>query len=273
MTNDELQTLAEELSRLDRDKDFERARAIESEIAEYELGLFKNINGKAYFPLLKTYNGTLPFEKVYDIFIDVLFDLLRRYDPEKASFTTALSYILNRRVKDIFKKPDGYTEEIIFTDLYKTDEDGNEQPFEPTAPNGDPETIHLAGTEFEIFLQIAPLVTLRKEQEKHLSKSKKSYLEGFYTFDATSQTKSGLFDAREVVSENATLFPIMEIVILEYLLHGTFKSMKDVVNNDVRDEKRLEQRNETMQICYSLSKPTVVERNKRYRQLFDAVSV
>ena len=272
MTNEELQRLAVELAGLDRSNDSSRVRTIESEIADYELGFLKSINGKAYFPLLKKHNGKIDYEVFWDVLIRILIDLLKNYDPEKATFITALSNLINVRVYDCFNMPDNQSIERTFTDLEVTVENGKIKPFDPDdfVPIGRPVEEE---SEFDIFLRIAPLVSLRKAQEKHLSKSKKSYFEGFFTFDSTNLVKCKLIDASDVVSENSVLFPIMEIVVLEYLLYGTFRSMNDVVNNAVRDEALLRLRNETIQVCYGLSKPTVVARNKLYRQLFDAVQI
>jgi hypothetical protein len=157
-------------------------------------------------------------------------------------------------------------------DGYKAAEDYDGEVLE-SGGSYEMESLSPPPTEFEIFLSIAPLVALRKTQEKHLPKSKRGFLEGFFTFDTAKQTKDGLFDGGEVIASNDTLFPIMEIVILEYLLDGAFESMRDVVRGAARDTKRLERRNEAMQVCYGLSKPTVVTKNKLYRQLFDAVHV
>ena len=75
-----------------------------------------------------------------------------------------------------------------------------------------------------------------------------------------------------MIAENDLLYPIMELVVLEYLLHGTFAHMHDVAENAVISEKRLDRRNEAMQAFYNISKPTVVDRNKKYRKLWDAVN-
>jgi hypothetical protein len=268
MTNDELQATAEKLAAIRGiESEREQVKTLESQIAEYECGLLKESGGKAYFPLLTRYNGAVPYEEFFDIFTDVLMYLLRNYDPDrisaetemKASFTTAFGYTLNLRMNDYWRKE--YKEREKYNELTVVD---------PPAPDADP--AEQPCTEFELFLRVAPLIALRKNQERHLPKSKKSYFEGFFTFDATAQTKNGLFDEDEIIAENDTLFPLMEFAVLEYLLEGQFESMRDVVENAVKDAKRLERRNETMQICYRLSKPTVVGRNKLYRRLFDAVS-
>ena len=273
MTNEELQERAVELSTLNSVTDSERIRAIETEIVEYETSLLDNRGGKAYFPLLKRSNGVIPLEDFWDIFTDVLVRLLKDYAPAKnATFTTAFSYLLNKRTVDYWKRYYKENKTSSFSSLSKTGDYGEEQARDIPDDTYAPDRPACVADEFELFLLVAPLVALRKEQEKHLAKSKKSYFEGFYTFDAAVQTQKGLFDEDAVISENDVLFPIMEVVILEYLLDGAFVSMKNVVKNSIKDEKRMEQRNETIRNCYSISKPTVVNRNKLYRQLFDAVN-
>jgi hypothetical protein len=273
MTNEKLQQLAVELSGLNRETESERVRAIESAIVDYELGLLKENGGRAYFPLLKRFNGAIPYEAFYDILIDVLLPLLKKYDPaKKATFVTALAFTLGHRVKDYWEENKKNSNVALFGDLGGSSDDGEDIPFDIADETYAPDKAAEATSELEIFLMVATFVALRKAQEQHLSKSKRSYLEGFFTFDTTAQTKGGLFSEQEVVAENDTLFPIMELVVLEYLLEGQFASMRDVVKNTVKDEKRLVQRNETMQICYSLSKTTVVTKNKQYRKLFDAVT-
>ncbi|MCL2147275.1 MAG: hypothetical protein FWH52_05665 [Synergistaceae bacterium] len=281
MTNEHLQELAEELTSLDRDKDSERARTIEVEIVEYELGLLKNINDMAYFPLLKKFNGQLPFEEFYDMFIDVLLHLLRNYDPgkyeseKKASFTTVLSYTINLRANDIIRKRmEKQKNEMPFSVPSEDDDEGVFQSIDISDESNDPGVLIEQSSPFVLFISVAPLITLRKAQEKNLPKSKKSYFEGFYTFDTIDLTKKGIFPGDDVIRENDELFPLMEEVVLNYLLvfHGAFTNMRNVVYNDIKDENLLKRRIETMQKCYTLSKPTVVGRNQRYRVLFSAVS-
>ena len=195
--------------------------------------------------------------------------MLKNYNPEKGQFTTALMFIVRNRLKDYYSaaKKKSENEESYEGRLENLGESG-----EISGGSDFTDSFGTPRSEFEAFRSVAPHVALRKTQEKHLSKSKRSYMDGFFTFDATAQTKKGLFDKNEVIADNDLLFPIMELIILEYLLYGTFTHMSDVANNTVKDEKRLDQRNETMQVCYSISKPTVVIRNKLYRQLWNAVN-
>jgi hypothetical protein len=271
MTNEDIQVLAEELSKLDREKDSERIRDIEGAICAHELGLLKNSGGKADFPLLgRKYNCRLPFDAFYDIFTNELLKLLKNYNPESAKFLHALMFYVTNRCKDYYTAQNKKSaNEGSYEERLETLGDKGELPDK----NSDfAKTYESPKSEFEVFCRVAPLVALRKAQEQHLAKSKRAYFEGFFTFDTTAQTKKCLFDRDDVVAENETLFPIMETIVLEYLLVGVFAHMRDVADNAVRDAQRLDRRNETMQDCYNLSKPTVVDRNKRYRRLWDAVN-
>ena len=271
MTKERLQELAEELAGLDKEKDSARIRTLENEIADYEHGLLKNIKGKAYFPLLKIRNGQIPFEEFYSIFADVLMEVLRGYKPEKAKFTTALSYRLNLRVNDYFKELKKAQNVITLTDLSSENSNGEDSKFEIEDDSYEKYFILEEESEFDFYLRIALLIAIRKAQEKHLNKSKRSYFEGFFTFDTVKLIiNNEVLDADGLVKENDTLFPIMEIIVLEYMLYGSFRTMLDIAENELRDSKLLNQRNETMQACYKLSKPTVVGRNKLYMQFWTA---
>jgi hypothetical protein len=272
MTNETLQALAEELSSLDRVSDIARIKTIENAIAEYELGLLKNNGGKAYFPLLKKHNNAIPYEAFYDVFVSALISLLKSYDPAKATFATALAHRLNLRCEDCWR--DLYKQKQVahFSDLRQSNDGGETREFDIADDTYAPDRLLDQSDEFALFFSLAPFVALLKEEEKHLSKARRSFFEGFFTFDTTAQTKRDLFDGSAVIAKNDILFPIMELVVLEYLLEGSFTHMRDVVENAVKDPAQLLRRNETMQACYGLSKPTVVNRNKRYKQLFSSLS-
>ncbi|MDR2132073.1 MAG: hypothetical protein LBP30_01870 [Clostridiales Family XIII bacterium] len=272
MNNEELQALAVELAALDRERDCERVRTIQEKIAEYEFSLVnQGGNGKAYFPLLRRFNGAFDIDVFFDAFTDALMSALEKYRPEKgATFVTLFARILDFRLRDAYAALQEDISNIVSPSA--SDED-NENNIINTAPdkNNEMEAFGVPQTEFEIFMEIVPLIALRKEQEKHLAKQKRAYFEGFFTFDVTKQTREGLFSETEVTSENDALFPIMEIVVLEYLMTGTFGHMRDIARNPVKDGDLLNKRNDAMCVCYDLSKPTVVNRNKKYRELFDAI--
>jgi hypothetical protein len=301
MTNDDVQRLADELITLDPVLDRSRAVTIRNEIIVHIFGFVKQkeylfFDKKSqtqttedfyYVPLVKKCVAADVFFKTLDGLLG--WDAKRNewgYKPVRndkdgrVPFLGALHSLFSMRGiyenklrehsdNDISSSLEAMQEK--FGDSSEIADDYNEYEAIEDYDGETIESLSPPPTEFEIFLRIAWLVALRKTQEKHLPKSKRSFLEGFFTFDTTKQTKDGLFDGGEVIANDDTLFPIMEIVLLEYLLDGTFESMRDVVRGAVRDIKRLERRNEAIQVCYDLSKPTVVIKNKLYRQLFDAV--
>ena len=261
MSNDELQQLAEELARLDRSKDFGRAAVLEREIADFEFKKLKNWGGKAYFPLLKKYNGAIPIDDFTEIFIDVLMGLLRRYKPEKGPFAAALSYQLNNRVKDYFinlAKQNG----MVYIDYVDQDGQTLEIPDPVDFTEGIGEDLK---TEIRVFVRLAPLVEEQKKKDEHVAK--KLWFERFYSFDLTKTVKNDPDCANEAVSVNDKIFPIMEVILLKFLMYGEFTEMRDVVDNIIKDVKMLDKRNETIQKCYNVSKPTVCVRNSSYFEL------
>ena len=262
MSNDELQIMAEVLASLDRSKDSARAAALEHQIVEFEHDKLKNYGGRAYFPLLKKHNGVIPFDCFYDIFIDVLMGLLRRYKPEKGPFVAALSFQLNNRVKDYFSKL-ANEKGTVYIGFPEDDSQTLEipDPEDFTDDIGEELT-----TEIRVFARLAPLVEEQKKKDAHIAK--KMWFERFFTFDVTKTVKSDPQCADEAVSVNCALFPVMEAILLEYLMEGAFGHMRDVVVNMVRDVKLLDKRNEVIQKCYKVSKPTVCDRNAKYFEIF-----
>jgi hypothetical protein len=157
--------------------------------------------------------------------------------------------------------------------------DGEEVDVFDTIPDGGFHIDDHLATEFELYCRLAVIIAERKKQEEHLSKNKRGHFEGFFTVDTVRFAKGAAegkrvivkFSEEELSFQNNLLFPIMEIVVLEYLMEGSFAHMRDVSQNKLRDVKSLNKRNETMCACYGLSKPTVVKRNKAYMELLNAV--
>jgi hypothetical protein len=274
MANDELQKLAEELAGLDRGAESARAAALEERIAEFEISRLKKINGKAFFPLLKQSNGKIPYEDFWDIFISVLYKLLREYNPEKATFTTALSFLLSKRMSDYYKKlsKEGWTGSIDWPE-----EDGGTVEISALVefPIDDWDNLpsNVNAEEFSkeilLFVRLAPLVAEQKKADKHVTK--KMWFERFFTFDVTKVVKDDSVCAKDAVLVNDKIFPLMEILLLKYLLEDTevgFTHMRDVADAALRDVKLLDKRNEVICRCYNVSKPTVCKRNDAYFKTF-----
>jgi hypothetical protein len=261
---DEVNKLGCELTILNRDKDAARIRSICARITEIELGFLKDgPKGTAYFPLLKTNNINVPYEDFYDILIDVLVGLFCHYRSESASFTTALAYQLNHRVMDYFIKKKKNMELLILDEP-----DENEVTMgEKTADQKTVEDhIEEMTTEFDFLLKLVALVGEIKKKDEHTAE--KLWFERFFTFDVTKMVKTDGLCAEGAIAENELLFPIMETVLLEFLMHGTFTHMRDIVANELKDKKYLGQRNEVIQKCYRVSKPTVCAHNARYYEVF-----
>lgn len=268
MNTGDIQKLAEELASLDRSKDAERISVIETAISLYELEKLKNLNGKAYFPLLKKHNGVIPFDDFYDIFINVLMSLLRGYKPEKGTFITALTFLLNNRVNDcITDLIDRTNNETSLNERLDTLGDAGDLTENTDFTEEAGEEQH---TVIRVFVRLAPIVSEQKKLDKH--RVKKMCFERFYTFDVVKTVKNEKDAAEESVKAkvNNTIFPIIkpEMVLLEYLMHGTFSHMRDVAGNEMKDVKLLNKRIEVIQKCYHVSKPTVCERNAKYYDIF-----
>ena len=269
----EVQNWAEELGRLDA-TETARKITLEEKIVAFEFSLLKEFNGKAYFPLTKNFNGKFEYEEFYDVFIDKLLKVVRSYNPDnlkKATFTTYLRFHLENGLIDLIKKLKKRGIIIIITEITQEDDDGAEYNFDPMDQNWD--FTEYIESEFDIFRRLAPIIAERKKQERHLSKSKKSFFEGFFTFDiAKSLRIDNLIEKSEVCEENALLFFIMELVVLKYLMQGRFAHMCNIAENALKDEKLFKRRGAAIEICYCLTHPTVVTKGKAYKTLFKSVA-
>jgi hypothetical protein len=256
--------------------DRERKLALRNEIWAFEYGLVSERNGRAHFPLLTGNNGKIDIDGFHNALLNVLVELFERFDPSRATFTTALKNRLNKRLIDAFNKQ-AETENNEQSNIAVVD--GEEVDVFDTIPNEGLNIDERLTTEFEHYCRLAEIIAERKKQEEHLSKNKRGYFGGFFTFDTVRFAKGVAegkrvimkFSEEELSFQNNLLFPIMEIVVLEYLMEGSFTHMCDVAQNKLRDVKSLNKRNETMCACYGLSKPTVVKRNKAYMELLKAV--
>jgi hypothetical protein len=271
MTNEQLQELAAELASLNRETDVERVRAIEWAIVDYELGLLKERGGKAYFPLLRKHNVAIPYEAFYDILIDILIPLLKKYDPAKnATFTTALKFYLDKRVADYWKK----------LDKEKSDDDGDEQTVDITDIIAaqdyaeEQSRVRQSETAADAFAAIADAVVMQRELEEHRSKTKRTFIGAFFTHDVTKDIKEDENTAEAAVSKNTQLFPAMEINLLKFLMLGAFAGMRDVADNPLNTGIKLSQRLDNIAACYGVSRQTlgsVGHKEERYNEWLNSV--
>jgi hypothetical protein len=294
MSNEELQSLAEELSRLGRERDYERVMTIRSRIAEYEYSLLKRIYiqvretrethkthkvCKAYFPLLRRFNGIVDFELFYDMFTSVLFGLLENYDPAKgATFATALANILDFRLRDVFTNEKKRYNTVNFSALSGDDDEFDILDILDTIAHTDStedaegmECVEEREAAAYAFMRVVPLIRERKKQEEYLPKKDKNYFGTFFTFDIIRAAKEDEDTASACLLKDAELFPVMEIPLLRHLMRGEFEHMRDVVDNQLRKNDSLRNYKITLATYLELSGPTVVERHKNYINFFNAI--
>ncbi|MDR2749111.1 MAG: hypothetical protein LBC41_00495, partial [Clostridiales bacterium] len=207
MTKETLQALAEELAqKRGNPNEAARCKAILNEICAYEMSMFKQgANGKAYFPLLGEFNGQLDFNVAWDRFTECLLGLLKTYDPNAVSkrgrtstFASSLANRLRWRIINFLRdnksadyedSPDAL-DSMAITDEY----------FEPSV------------TDFDVYIHVAEIIARVKAAEQNYSKSKRSYFEGFFTFDTTKLAKGKVFERDEYLGANDAIFPSLEAV-------------------------------------------------------------
>jgi len=260
---DEVENLAQTLTTLDHEKDSSRISAIKNKIAEIELGILKNYGGKAYFPLLEKFNGTVPYEPFCDIFVDALSYVIHKYNKEKdTTFASFFSFTLNKRVNDSFKEYYS-NKNIVSID----DKDGEYYPVvSALASNDGHGDEKWYKTEIRAFVRIAPFIDEQKKLDRE--RSKKKWFEYFFTFDLTEAVKLYPDCDREAIAANDELFPSTEERMLTYLMDDSFSHMRDVVNNKLRNPKSLNKRIESIANCLGKSHPTIINRNAMYKELF-----
>ena len=286
--NDVIQALAEELAGLSSETDASRIRDIKSRIYKLELDYLKVIDGKADFPLLTKYNRSIPFEDFWNILTDVIGEIMNWYKPNMgSSFVGALKQRLNNRAASYFRNL--YEKESVDGN----EKDDNGKNIKRSRLTSLDEIIEVHGesavpvseTDFTIieneispecivFIRLATLISEQKKIDEHITK--KMFFERFFTFDITKTVKDNDYYAEESYVVNGTLFPVMEIIMLEYIMYGTFFHMRDVVENELKDTQvlgtsdRRGKRGKQYEViceCYNVSKPTVVERHKQYEKL------
>jgi DNA-directed RNA polymerase specialized sigma24 family protein len=227
--------------------------------------LLRNVGGKAYYPLTKRFNRYIEYEDYCDMLYVEIMRLLRSYDPSKSTFTSALRFCMENRCKDWFEKTDRRSHNEM--QIPATDSgDGSEEEID--LPDGT--TYEQQETPFSLFCRVAEIVAERVKQESHLTK--RSYFESFASFDAAKGLRvDGLFTEQEVCDENELLYPIMEHHVLSCLMERPFRHMRNVARNNIPDYSVFDKRLEAIRNCYGISHPTAVNRNKAYKDLFEAI--
>ena len=266
----EIQAMAEELTSLDPVTDKARVHTISWRI----IGSFLNMvdsddRGRAYFPLMRVSHRRIVTHEAFDIILlDELtrLTLMQKYDPEKASFYTALKNRITWRIS---------------THLKGLGKIGIIESLEDHPEVCDTVQVHPEGTgvkaDFESDIPgklraFAILIADNMYKEKHYPGKKMRY-ERFFTYYLSQDVKQYDGVAREAISENDAIFPVMEIILLKYIMDGCFHHMRDVVSNELKNSGVFKNYKRTMEGCYGDSGPTSVDRHKAYQRLKKSVGM
>ena len=268
---DEVEALAKELLP-DSGENTAKITAAKHRIAEIELGLLKEgKNGNAYFPLLRRFNGAIPFDIFVDDFYDVLMSVLKNYDPDKGIKFSAFFYsALNSRVISSYDKFMKWLERN--RPLSDEIEAGNGLEMEDLSP------------EIMAVYTFAPIIADIKKYNDSLKSNGKSgekesiWFERFYTFDTTKAVKEdGVYaEIVKTYDVNKLLFPLMKELLLRFLIIlEEFKHMCDVVDNKLRRDDVLNNYAKTITECYKsekgASERTVINRHKKYKDIMEEI--
>jgi len=305
MSKIDIQGLAERLANLDRvdPSKSEEIKDLELRICDYELSLLKKDGvGNGYFPLLgEIHQGKIPIEELSSILHDALIHLLRNYDPEKkATFATALSFLINKRAIDYFNKTKKKQQrEISAEEIADGRGNAGELGEVYEFPDFESEELGLE-PEVMVFVRLAPLVVEQREMDARRDKSKRVWFESFYTFDVTKLIKKDRDCAEDALKANDYIFPAIEkeTRLLKFLLNSEkgndFSHIRELIERSVnciiilegqektvplcydaenheqcaKCIKLLDKRNKVFQKYYNTSKPTVCTRNDKYFEKF-----
>ena len=290
--NDELQVMAEELVKLDKESDQERIYSIIFNMYEIELNYMvpNKYTGNVFFPLLTKYNNYIEEESFVDVLFDALVKATEKYDPTKSKFYYYFKNTLNYHVADWVRKemkekgrmaPPPGDEYGAHEDYLETTADAamirKRRQNTITTVDDVPDTT--ASDAFEAvaaWLDFAGILEeymqMLQEKAKSVAGDKKyQYLQGFYTFDTTKAVKTDPEIAEVACTYNDILFRLLLMGLLCYLMEGEFRKMLDVVHNPLRVGIELNKRNETLERYFGKSHPTISKFSKKYEDLRSSI--
>ena len=279
--NNAIQELAEELISLDISLDSARIRAIRAQIWLAMYSQIKHTN--------QTHNGSdviiVPLlgtseTWTYDLWYQVLEELCG-YDYKKkcwrykttlpdgrkvASFVTMFKRIMKWRIKNLAVIVEDYDDGFLPTDEEQKVTRGDLEVFRQfTEKNQHTNQKEIV---FERYMKIISVLSENKKKVLHEGKKSQDrhmFFEAFLTFDITKAIKYKILRKTDVNKHNDNLFPLMQILLLQYLMDGTFRQMLDICENTLKPTILLSQRRETIASCYKVSLPTVT----RYANTID----
>jgi len=265
MFND-VQKITEEILLLDYKKDKEVILAKKYEIMTVVLGFSKNKDGKAYYPLLRQeLRGKVPHEDFDQILLNLVEELILndKYDPKRGLFSTALSFLLNNRIITYLKKHKVEFNAISTEEQYDMYGDAG------TIIDSDDDITKILDSSdiVDTLVSFAEIISKNKEMDKGRSKSNKNQFERYFTFYFTKDVKKD-DNLTEIATVNDGLFPVMEKILLEFLMFGNFNHLRDIAANELKNDNYLANYKTTIYRCYGEpSEPTIVKRHKLYQEL------
>jgi len=174
------------------------------------------------------------------------------------------------------KDGDGEDEYYGFESIYP-EHDGEEKEVE--IPDGAPNPEELLfqanrqANRVELFIKIASAIIDNKRMQEHLANRQRNFFEAFFTYDVTKRVKEENDTAEAAIEKSPQLFPAMEIILLEYLMIGSFSGMKDVSLNKLKVSIKLEQKQVNIANCYGVkARQTIATRQDNYENWLKSIS-
>ncbi|MCL2410419.1 MAG: hypothetical protein FWC97_02135 [Treponema sp.] len=277
-TNNKIQALAEELISLDLYKDSSHIQTIQHRIWLEMYSQIKDTNRMhngsevISIPLL----GTSEIW-TYDLWIQVLTECCG-YNEKKncwrykstlpdgrkaASFVTWFKHIMKWRIKNPTINIDSFDDypianeekETAIGDQYAFDEYIENETTDSEKERADDRYIAIVSVLSENKKKV--IHEGKKAQDRHM------YFESFFTFDITKAIKDKKVEEIDVEKHNDTLFPLIQIILLEYLMCGLFKRMADICKNKLKSNNWLT-RQQTIVECYEVTRQTVARYENGY---------
>jgi len=278
---DDVQKIAEEILTLDSKKDKEVILKKKWKMMTITLGFSKNIDGRAYYPLLEQgLRGTIPHEDFDNILLKLLEELILngKYDPKRARFSTALSFFLNNRIRTYLRDNRAELNAISMEELYAIHGDENEPDYRFEDADSYKDMFN-KWTGFGDILKKyeQEIERLHNNANSRADKKSSHYYQGFFTFDTTKTVKKYKELAEAACEQSGKLFPYLIVNLLSFLmirpidLPDSFNEMIDVVNTPLRKNIDLEKRGEMLEKYYEKAHPTINTYSQKYDEFKNSI--
>jgi len=203
----------------------------------------------ALFPLLRSWNGKIPYDPFCDMFMNTLNEAVSKFDAARnISFSNYFGALINMRVPDVWKK--------VAKEVAKAGVPTADLPEPPPSPRGE--------SEYSLTLDtmLVSIIKLMKDFEKHVKRQK--WMDRFFTFDTAKAVRTDDDYALSTLRVNDIIFPVMDGELLHFLLIGTIAHMRNVISNDLKSADILNSYKTTLSKCFNVSGQTVINKHKFY---------